>query len=105
MAGSVVAWTFPARQDLFNALRYLVQEAKSPQAAATLLERLEAAAASLRQFPERGRVVPELGPPRRELLVEGYRLVYRVRSEVEILRLIHSRQHFLRTWKDGGGRV
>jgi len=61
VAGSVVAWTFPARQDLFNALRYLVQEAKSPQAAATLLERLEAAAASLRQFPERGRVVPELG--------------------------------------------
>jgi toxin ParE1/3/4 len=104
VAQPAVAWTLHARQDLLSALRYLVQEAKSHQAAEVLLERVEAAAAALREFPERGRIVPELGPPRREILVEGYRLVYRVRSEIEILRLIHGRQDFVRAWKEDAGR-
>jgi plasmid stabilization system protein ParE len=44
--------------------------------------------------------VPELGPPRRELIVEGYRLVYRVRADaVQILRLIHGKQDFVATWR------
>jgi plasmid stabilization system protein ParE len=99
VARTTIVWTAPARQDLFHALEYLVQEAKAPQAAADLLDHIETAAASLVEFSERGRIVPELGLPRRELLVDGYRLVYRIRVAVEILRLIHGRQDFLTAWK------
>lgn len=99
MAQTPVAWSLPARQDLLKALEYLLTEAGAPQAAEELLNEVEEAAASLADFPDKGRIVPELGPPRRELLVRGYRLVYRVRTEVEILRLIHGRQDFLAAWR------
>jgi toxin ParE1/3/4 len=102
VAPALVAWTLPARQDLLAAIEYLVQ--KSPPAAERLLNRLEGAAASLANAPESGRIVPELGHPRRELIVEDYRLVYRVQgSEVQILRVIHGKQDFLRTWKSSPG--
>ena len=98
MAPALVAWTLPAREDLLRAIEYLVE--KSPAAAEKLLNQLEEAAASLAQAPESGRIVPELGPPRRELIVDHYRLVYRVQgSEVQILPVIHGKQDFLRTWK------
>lgn len=55
---------------------------------------------SLAESSGQGRPVPELGLPRRELLIAGYRLIYRVRSEVEILRLIHGRRDFLKAWRE-----
>jgi toxin ParE1/3/4 len=100
VAAPPVAWTLPARQDLLKAIRYFAEQ--SPAAAEKLLNRLEAAADSIAHFPERGRTVPELGLPRREVLVGDYRLVYRVRSgEIEVLRVIHDKQDFLRAWKEG----
>jgi toxin ParE1/3/4 len=94
-----IAWTLAARQDLLSAIQHLVDEA-ALEPAGRLLDGVEAAAASLLQFPERGRVVPELGPPRRELLVMDYRLVYRVRQDaVEVLRLIHGRRDFISAWR------
>lgn len=100
MAPAIVAWTLPARQDLLKTIHYLVEQ--SPASAERLLNRLEAAAASLAEFPNRGRIVPELELPRRELIVAGYRLVYRVRGEeIQILRVIHGKQDFLKTWKEG----
>ena len=94
-----VAWAFAARQDLLSALQYLVDQS-ALDSAQRLLDQLEAAAGSLSELSERGRIVPELGPPRRELIVEGYRLVYRVRQDrVQILRVIHGRQDFLATWR------
>ncbi len=49
------------------------------------------AARSLRQFANRGRVVPEENDPDiRELFVRSYRLIYRVRpGEVQIINFIH----------------
>ena len=69
MARTSVAWSLPARRDLLKALEYLVNEADSRQAAVDLLDDVERQAGSLADFPEKGRVVPELGLPRRELLV------------------------------------
>jgi len=100
VAPAPVNWTLPARQDLLNVVRSLAE--KSPTAAGRLLDRLETAAASLSEFPERGRAVPELGLPRRELIVEDLRLVYWLRAgHVEILRLIHGKQDFARAWRRG----
>ena len=63
-----VVWTFPARADLLAVLEFLVEE--SHRAAVNLFEQVEAAGASLGEFPERGRVVPELRlPDRREIFV------------------------------------
>ena len=100
MARPPVVWTLPAREDFLQARRYLVEEAKVPQAATKLFEDIDTAAASLEGGSEKGRIVPELGPPYRELIVRNYRLVYRIRSSVEILRLIHSRRDFLASWRD-----
>ena len=101
MARTPVAWTLPARQDLLRAVEYLVQEAEAPRAAADLIDSAERAAIALGEYPQIGHAVPELGLPRRELLVAGYRLIYRVRTEVEILRLIHGRRDFLTAWESG----
>jgi toxin ParE1/3/4 len=102
VAPASVAWTLPAREDLLKVIEYVVRH--SPPAAERLLNRLENAAASLALAPERGRIVPELGHPRRELIVQNYRLVYRVQgSEVQILRVIHGKQDFLETWKNSPG--
>jgi plasmid stabilization system protein ParE len=64
-----------------------------------LLEQIGVVATSLGEFPNRGRVVPELGLPRRELIVGRYRMIYRVGTRVEILRVIHGRQDFDRIWR------
>jgi len=65
-----------------------------------LLDKLPdtAAAASLAEFAERGQIVPEFADPSiRELLVQSYRLVYRVSEKSElILALIHGAQ---RAWR------
>ncbi len=56
----------------------------------------------LNDFPELGRIVPEIGEPNiRELLIYSYRLVYEVVSkEIEILAIIHGRQDFLSAIND-----
>ena len=50
----------------------------------------------LKDYPNMGRVIPELNNPRiRELIIYSYRMVYQVESEdVEILTLVHSRKNF-----------
>jgi plasmid stabilization system protein ParE len=93
-----VAWSFAARQDLLSAIQHLVDQ-DAGRRAERLLDEVETAGESLADFPDRGRSVPELGPPRRELIVEGYRLVYQVRAdELQVLRLIHGKQDFRATW-------
>lgn len=103
MAPQVIGWTLPAREDLLKAVKDLGQE--SPAAAGRLLDRIEEAATSLRHFPDRGRPVPELGLPRRELIVADFRLVYWTRAgDIEVLRLIHGKRDFLRAWREVGER-
>ncbi|HYI09317.1 MAG TPA: type II toxin-antitoxin system RelE/ParE family toxin [Thermoanaerobaculia bacterium] len=62
------------------------------------------AARSLRQFANRGRVVPEIGDPSvRELLVfrQRYRMIYRVlEREVQILAFIHGARDLLVALKE-----
>jgi plasmid stabilization system protein ParE len=94
-----VVWAYPARADLRAALEYLAEE--SHQSASKLFEEVEAAGVSLEEFPERGRIVPELKlQDRREIFVQKYRLVYRLeRDQITILRLIHGRRDFKAAWK------
>ena len=54
-----VLWAISARRDLESIVSWLAD--RSPQAALSTLDRLEARAKSLATLADRGRVVPELG--------------------------------------------
>ena len=99
MGPQAVRWTYHARADLLEALRYLAEQ--SPQAAASFLDDIERAAASLAEFPERGAILRELEMLNvRQLVVGRYRLVYRVESGgVGIARLIHGARDFREAWR------
>jgi toxin ParE1/3/4 len=90
-----VLWAKSARRDLESIVSYLAD--RSPQAALSTLDRLEARAKSLATLADRGRVVPELGrlhiQQYRELVVPPYHIVYRVRgSRVLVLSVPDARR-------------
>ena len=86
MARSVV-WTEPAWEDLTAAADYIARDSEIYWAA--LVREVKEAADSLRDFADRGQVVPEFGDETiRELLVRPYRLVYQV-SDNSVLWGIH----------------
>jgi toxin ParE1/3/4 len=72
-----------------NQPQYIARD--SPRYAAALMRDARDAARSLRQFAERGRVVPEENDPNiRELFVQSYRLIYRIHGNaVEVIHFIH----------------
>lgn len=98
MARSVV-WSSRARSDSRLAVEYLRKD--SPAAARSFASALVAAARSLSELSERGRIVPELDDPQvRELLLARYRLVYEVLPDrVAVLRVIHASRDFLAAWR------
>ena len=91
-----VDWADPAWDDLSGIAEYIARD--SEYYAATFVQEIKEAAASLAEFAERGQVVPEFGDPSiRELLVKSYRLLYRVSEKrVVILTLIHGAR---RIWR------
>jgi len=96
-----VVWTDAAWNDLETAADYIAKD--SPRYAGAFVREIRAAARSLVQFSERGRVVPEFGKPEiRELLVRSYRLVYTVTTDtVRILGFIHGARD-LTNWRSRG---
>ncbi len=80
-----VLWTENAIQDLLGIKAYIAQD--SMTRAEKWLTELYDAAESLSQLSGRGRIVPEFDQKNlRELLIENYRLVYRVKAAtVEII--------------------
>ncbi|MEA2240093.1 MAG: toxin ParE1/3/4 [Thermoanaerobaculia bacterium] len=84
-----VEWAESAIVSVADQAEYIARD--SPSYAATLIERTAKAASSLFQFPNRGRIVPEYGDEAiRELFVDRYRLIYRVRtSSVLIAAFVH----------------
>jgi toxin ParE1/3/4 len=80
-----VLWTENAIQDLLGIKAFIAQD--SIDRAEEWIPGLYAAGENLSRLSSRGRIVPELSQEKlRELLIENYRLVYRVRStSVEII--------------------
>jgi toxin ParE1/3/4 len=94
-----VVWTQTAERALSEAAEYVAQDSQT--AAEALVERLLKAASSLEHFASRGHPPPEfsdLSIP--ELLVQPYRLIYRVtEADVVVLALIHQRRDVER-WRE-----
>ncbi len=89
-----IIWTERAIENL-EAIRSYISRS-SPRYAALHVERLFAAADHLQQFPETGRIVPELDRADvREVLIGAYRIVYLVGPDVvHILTVFHGARLF-----------
>jgi len=89
-----VVWTGQADAMLAEALDYIA--ADRPRAALRWLDDVMRQSRSLAQFPDRGRIVPELRRPEiRELLVAQYRIPYRRDDDqVTVLAVLHDRRDF-----------
>lgn len=84
-----IEWAESAVESLVDAIEFIGRD--SPSYAAALAVRAERAAASLAELPDRGRRVGEFHDPEvRELIVDSYRLIYRVRArKVVLLAFVH----------------
>jgi toxin ParE1/3/4 len=98
-----VVWAQSARDALDAVIGYIAQD--SPQAALQVLEQTLRAGASLANFAERGRVVPELSDPTiREVFVFKYRLQYTLDDgRVLVVAFLHGARDFA-TWQEHQNR-
>ena len=84
-----VTWTDQALDDLDSVCRFIARDA--PRYAELFAAQVFRATDHLAQFPRLGRVVPELRRDNyREVIVQSYRVIYRLSpNEVEILTVHH----------------
>jgi plasmid stabilization system protein ParE len=84
-----VVWTEQALDDLDAVCSFIARDA--PRYAEAFAARVFQATERLARFPRSGRVVPEMGEePIREIIVQGYRVIYRLSGdEVQILTVHH----------------
>jgi plasmid stabilization system protein ParE len=87
---SQIRWTLQAADDLEAIHEFIARD--SAHYARLVVERVLQAIDQLDQFPESGRIVPELREPSiREIVRRPYRIVYRLRSDtVELLTIFHA---------------
>ena len=90
-----VEWTEPAVADLAALRDYIGRD--SWIYANRFVERLIRAVDRLEEFPESGRQVPESASPEiREIVHQGYRIIYRISSEkAQILTVVDGRRDLL----------
>lgn len=91
-----ISWASGAESDLSNLILYIAEE--SPANALKVLAKIKEKASNLKQFPERGRIVPELQDQGiglyREIIVPPWKIVYRISGkEVYVLTVLDSRQN------------
>ncbi len=100
-----ITWTEGALEDLESIGEYY--ERSSTLYAALIVERLYTSAEELQAFPRRGRKVPEVDHEMlRELIVEGYRLVYQIfEDRIEVVAVLHSRQDLIKKLRRRGRRL
>jgi toxin ParE1/3/4 len=93
-----VIWTLAAWNDLETVADFISRD--SPYYAAAWVRNVRDAARSLNLMSMRGRVVPEIGDRQiRELIVQSYRLIYKVeKSRVAVLGIIHGARDLKTLW-------
>lgn len=77
-------------------MRFADLSRDAPVSADLFIKRLRSSVVRLRQFPESGSVVPELGIPTvREVFYGSYRVIYRIgQDRVEVLTVFHGARLF-----------
>jgi plasmid stabilization system protein ParE len=85
---AAVGWTAQALDDLEAVCLYIARDA--PQIAQVFAARSFDAVDRLADFPLLGRVVPELGRPEiRQVVVYGYRIIYRYTDDAVVVLTVH----------------
>jgi plasmid stabilization system protein ParE len=94
-----IIWSFEATDDLKAIADYIAKNSAF-YATAFVLD-IRDASRSLKEFSERGRIVPEFSNPNiRELFVKEYRLIYSIEeSSVIILGIIHGKRDLKSLWE------
>ena len=88
-----ISWTEQAQEDLESIAEYISKD--SEKYASAQLNRFLDAVSILENHPEFGKPVPEFKHSEiRELLVESYRIIYRIAdlNNIHILTIHHSRR-------------
>ena len=91
-----IRWSEQAVEDLTEIHGYIARS--SPRYAAVVAGRIVDAVDRLAEFPDVGRVVPELGEPAVREVIEGaYRIIYERRAKaVEVLTIFRGSRAFPR---------
>lgn len=94
MARVRLRWSAEAVRDLEAIHDFIARN--SPRYAAMVAGRLVAAVDRVREYPESGRVVPELGDPVvREVIHGAYRIIYELRGDAaEVLTVFRGSRQF-----------
>lgn len=86
-----VRWSPLALERIEDIAQYIAQD--NPEAARRWVDALFSTVERLADFPESGRMVPEVGIKRiREVIFGSYRVIYSVRDNVDILTVRRSSQ-------------
>ena len=91
-----VRWSETSENDLMTIVQYIADD--SPHQAYEIFKEIKKRSSSLRAFPDRGRIVPELLEQGliqyRELIIAPWRIIYRVSEDkVYVLSVLDSRQN------------
>ena len=89
-----ISWTQLAVQDLEDIREFIAQD--SERYAIITVNKIFLSADNLLEYPEIGRIVPEIATPRiRELIIGNYRLIYHLKTkeEISVLRIYSSWRH------------
>jgi plasmid stabilization system protein ParE len=86
-----------AESDLIEILDYFID--KNPEYISKLVARIDIRLEELSQYPEKGRIVPELEKKSitdyRELIEGNYRIIYHIKdTDVLVLSIIDGRRNF-----------
>ena len=87
-----VAWSYVALVNLIEANKYISGE--NPEAARKVINDIYEAGNKIKEFPEKGRIVPEIRRKNiREVFCFEYRIIYRIESKrIFVLTVCHMKQ-------------
>src|SRR5659263_767856 len=87
-----VAWSYVALGNLIEANKYISSE--NPEAARKVINDIYEAGNKIKEFPEKGRIVPEIRRKNiREVFYFEYRIIYRIESKrIFVLTVCHMKQ-------------
>jgi len=86
-----IVWSPLALERVEDTALYIASD--NPDAAGRWVNELFAMVERLADFPDSGRIVPEVASPRiRELIFGAYRVIYRSEEQIEILTVRRSSQ-------------
>jgi toxin ParE1/3/4 len=94
-----IVWSPLALERVEDIAQYIAED--KPSAAVEWVDGIFDAVERLADFPESGRIVPEVGGRRiREVLFGTYRIIYSVREQIDVLTVRRSSQ-LLRMYEIG----